>query len=307
MAKIVVTGATGTIGNAVCRHLLEQGDEPVALTRDTAAAVSRLPPGVQAHAWRQPLTEPAPAAVLDGAQAVIHLLGEPISQRWTPAVKQRIRDSRVRSTRMLVQAISELPDDRRPKVLVSQSATGYYGDRGAEELDERATPGEDFLAGVVREWEEEAARAEPYCRVALMRTGVVLSASGGALAKMLPFFRAGIGGPVAGGHQYVPWVHIDDVAGAMLHCMEDGAATGPVNLTAPEPVDNAHFSRALGRALHRPALLPVPAPALKLLYGEMSVIVTTGQRAVPKRLAELGFRFAHPQIAPALEEVLTQR
>ena len=307
MAKIVVTGATGTIGNAVCRHLLEQGDQPVALTRDPAAAASRLPQGVQAHAWREPLTQPAPAAALDGAQAVIHLLGEPISQRWTPAVKQLIRDSRVRSTRMLTEAIGALPDARRPKVLVSQSATGYYGARGAEELDEQASPGEDFLAGVVRDWEAEAQRAEPHCRVALMRTGVVLSGRGGALAKMLPFFRAGIGGPVAGGHQYVPWVHIDDVAGAMLHCMEDGAATGPVNLTAPEPVDNAHFSRALGRALHRPALLPVPAPALKLLYGEMSVIVTTGQRTVPKRLTELGFRFAHPQIAPALEEVLTQR
>ena len=307
MAKIVVTGATGTIGNAVCKHLLERGDQPVALSRNPASAASRLPQGVEVHAWREPQAQMAPAEALDGAQAIIHLLGEPISQRWTEPVKQLIRDSRVLSTRMLTETIAKLPEDRRPAVLISQSATGYYGPRGAEELDEQATPGEDFLAMVVRDWEQEALRAEQYCRVAVMRTGVVLSKSGGALAKMLPFFRAGIGGPVASGRQYVPWVHIDDVAAAMVHCIEDGGATGALNLTAPHPVENAEFSRALGRALHRPAVMPVPSLALKLLYGEMSVIVTTGQRAVPKRLAELGFRFAHPQIAPALEEVLTQR
>jgi len=306
MAKIVVTGATGTIGNALCRHLFEQGDQPVALSRDPASAASRLPQGVQVHGWTEPLREPAPSEALDGAQAVVHLLGEPISQRWTEPVKQLIRDSRVLSTRMLTETISQMPAERRPAVLISQSATGYYGPRGEEELDEQATPGGDFLAGVVRDWEQEALRAEQYCRVAVMRTGVVLSKRGGALAKMLPFFRAGVGGPVAGGRQYVSWVHIDDVAAAMLHCVEDGAASGPLNLTAPHPVDNAEFSRALGRALHRPSMLPVPSLALKLLYGDMSVIVTTGQRAVPRRLAELGFRFAHPEILPALEQVLSQ-
>ncbi|MGC9221300.1 MAG: TIGR01777 family oxidoreductase [Solirubrobacteraceae bacterium] len=306
MMKIVVTGATGTIGNAVCRRLLEQGHQPVALSRNPAGAAPRLPQGVQAHAWREPLTQPAPLEALDGASAVIHLLGEPISQRWTAPVKQLIRDSRVLSTRMLTQAIGQLPEDRRPAVLISQSATGYYGARGSEELDEQAAPGTDFLAGVVGDWEQEAQRAEQYCRVAVMRTGVVLSSSGGALAKMLPFFRAGIGGPVAGGRQYVPWVHIDDVASAMVHCLDDEAASGPLNLTAPRPVDNAEFSRALGHALHRPAVLPVPSSALRLLYGEMSMIVTTGQRAVPSRLTALGFRFAHPEIGPALEEVLRQ-
>ena len=306
MAKIVVTGATGTIGNAVCKHLLERGDQPVALSRNPASAASRLPQGVEVHAWREPQAQMAPAEALDGAQAIIHLLGEPISQRWTEPVKQSIRDSRVLSTRMLTETIAKLPEDRRPAVLISQSATGYYGPRGAEELDEQATPGEDFLAMVVRDWEQEALRAEQYCRVAVMRTGVVLSKSGGALAKMLPFFRAGIGGPVASGRQYVPWVHIDDVAAAMVHCIEDGGATGALNLTAPHPVENAEFSRALGRALHRPAVMPVPSLALKLLYGEMSVIVTTGQRAVPRRLTDLGFHFAEPEIGPALKRVLSQ-
>jgi hypothetical protein len=306
MAKIVVTGATGTIGNAVCKHLLERGDQPVALSRDPATATSRLPQGVRVQAWPEPQAQTAPLDALDGAQAVIHLLGEPISQRWTEPVKQRIRDSRVLSTRMLTEAIGQLPGDRRPTVLISQSATGYYGPRGGEELDEQANPGDDFLARVVRDWEQEARRAEEHCRVAVMRTGVVLSRSGGALAKMLPFFRAGIGGPVAGGRQYVPWVHIDDVAAAMVHCIEDDGATGPLNVTAPHPVDNAEFSRALGRVLHRPALLPVPTLALKLLYGEMSVIVTTGQRAVPRRLTELGFRFANPEIGAALAQVLSR-
>lgn len=231
-------------------------------------------------------------------------MGEPVAQRWTPAAKRRIRDSRVLSTRMLVAALGQLPEERRPAVLVSQSATGYYGARGSEEMDESASPGSDFLASVVSAWEREAAAAAPLCRVAVTRTGVVLSPGAGALAKMLPFFRAGVGGPVAGGRQYVPWVHIDDVAAAILHCLDDGDAHGPLNLTAPRPVTNAEFSRALGRALHRPAALPVPGAGLKLLYGEMAMIVTTGQRAVPKRLEQLGFSFRHDEIEPALRDVL---
>ncbi len=166
--------------------------------------------------------------------------------------------------------------------------------------------GDDFLAGVVSAWEQEALGAQNMCRVAVTRTGVVLSPTGGALAQMLPFFRAGIGGPVAGGHQYVPWVHIDDVVGALLHCLDDHEAQGPVNVTAPRPVENAELAKALGRALHRPAVLPVPAFALKLLYGEMSEIVTTGQRAVPRRLEELGYTFHQRELEPALRDVLAR-
>jgi uncharacterized protein len=304
MARIVVTGATGTIGNAVCEALLARGDVPVALSRDPGRAAAVLPHGVETQSWRNPLSEPPPVGALEDTAAVAHLLGEPVAQRWTDAAKRKIRDSRVESTRMLVSGLGAIADKRRPAVLVSQSATGYYGPRDDRELDEQAPPGTDFLAGVVKDWEAEALAAEPLMRVVMTRTGVVLSPSGGALAKMLPFFRAGIGGPVAGGHQYVPWIHIDDVVAALLFCLDEPAASGPVNLTAPNPVDNAELSRALGRVLHRPAMLPVPAFALRLLYGEMAEIVTTGQRAVPRRLEDLGFAFRQPDVEPALRDVL---
>jgi hypothetical protein len=304
MARVVVTGATGTIGGAVCRRLLARGDQPVALSRSPADSRAKLPEDVEWHAWPDPVSGQPSADSLAGADAVIHLLGEPVSQRWSDAVKQRIRDSRVLSTRNLVAAMRELTDGQRPGVLISQSATGFYGPRGTEQLDEHASAGTDFLAGVVSAWEQEALKAAPNCRVVVTRTGVVLSPSGGALAKMLPFFRAGVGGPVAGGGQYVPWVHIEDVVSALLFLLDSTEANGAVNLTAPRPVVNAELSKALGHALHRPALLPVPGFALKLLYGEMSEIVTTGQRAIPRRLEELGFSFAHPEIEPALRDVL---
>ncbi|HWD69304.1 MAG TPA: TIGR01777 family oxidoreductase [Solirubrobacteraceae bacterium] len=299
-----MTGATGTIGGAVCRELLSRGDQPVGLSRDPDRAAPKLPDGVQWHAWPDPLATPPPSEALAGADGVIHLLGEPVSQRWSADAKRRIRESRVLSTRNLVAGLRSLHDGRRPAVLVSQSATGFYGARGSEQLDERASPGQGFLAGVVSAWEQEALQAASACRVVVTRTGVVLSPSGGALAKMLPFFRAGIGGPVAGGHQYVPWIHIDDLVAAILFCLGNPEASGAVNATAPRPVDNAELSKALGRALRRPAVLPVPALALRLMYGEMSEIVTTGQRAVPRRLEELGFSFSRPEIEPALRDVL---
>jgi uncharacterized protein len=305
MVRVVVTGATGTIGAAVCRQLLSRGDQPVALSRNAAQSAAKLPEGVESHPWRDPTTTQPPAEALAGAAGVIHLLGEPVSQRWSTEAKQRIRDSRVLATRNLVAAIRDLSDEQRPGVLVSQSATGFYGPRGPEQVDEHASAGSDFLAGVVSAWEEEALSAAPACRVVVTRTGVVLSRSGGALAKMLPFFRAGVGGPVAGGSQYVPWIHIGDAVAAQLFCLDNADATGAVNVTAPRPIDNAELSKALGHALHRPAVFPVPALALKLLYGEMSEIITTGQRAIPRRLEELGFSFSQPEIEPALRDVLT--
>jgi uncharacterized protein len=257
------------------------------------------------HGWADPVSEPPPAQALSGADAVVHLLGEPVAQRWTDQAKQSIRRSRVDGTRSLVQGLLALAPDRRPKALVSQSATGFYGPRGDEQLTEDAPAGDDFLAGVVVGWEGEAMRAaSSELRVAVTRTGVVLSPEGGALAKMLPFFRLGIGGPVAGGRQYVPWIHLDDVVGAMLLCLDNPQAVGAVNLTAPNPVTNAELSRTLGRVLKRPAVLPVPAFALKLLYGEMAQIVITGQRVVPARLTELGYAFGHPDLESALRDVL---
>jgi uncharacterized protein (TIGR01777 family) len=302
--RVVVTGATGLIGRALVRGLLERGDIPVALARDPEGARAVLPDGVETHAWRAPDEEPPPDAALAGADGVVHLLGEPIDQRWTDEAKRRIRDSRVRSTTLLADALTALAQERRPAVLVAQSASGYYGGRGDEPLGEDAPAGDDFLANVVAEWEAAARRAEPVLRVVRTRTGVVLAKQGGALAKMLPFFRAGVGGPVAGGRQYVPWIHLDDVVGGMLRCLDDEQLSGPVNLTAPSPATNAELSRALGRVLRRPAFLPVPGLALKLLYGEMAQVVIEGACVVPERLLAAGHTFAHPELEPALRAAL---
>jgi uncharacterized protein (TIGR01777 family) len=299
--KVAVTGATGMIGRELVRALGARGDEVTALSRSAERARESL--GVEAVTWTDPLGEPAPAEALRGRDAVVHLLGEPIAQRWSAEVKRAIRDSRVLGTRNLVAALAALPAEERPGVLVSQSATGRYGSRGDERLDESAPAGDDFLAGVTAAWEEEAQRAgELGMRVALTRTGVILAESGGALEKMLPPFKLGVGGPVAGGRQYVSWIHLDDVVGALVHCLDDDRASGPLNVTAPEPVTNRELSSALGRVLHRPAVAPVPALAVRLLYGEMSSIVTTGQRAVPARLEELGYEYRRPDLEDALRE-----
>ncbi len=304
--RVLVTGATGTIGLAVVDALRARDDQVVALSRDPERGERVLGDGVEVHPWARPTQEPPPLEALRGADAVVNLLGEPVAQRWTEPAKDRIRDSRVLSTRLLVKALEDLPVSERPAVLVSQSATGFFGPRADEALDERAGAGHDFLADVVVAWEHEAQAAAGSMRVTCTRTGVVLSPGGGALAKMLPFFRLGLGGPVAGGHQYVPWIHLDDVVGALLCCIDAGDADGPINLAAPESVTNAEFSRALGRALGRPAVLPVPGFAAKLLYGEMAEIVTTGQRVVPVRLQQLGYEFLHPEVEEALRAVLAQ-
>jgi uncharacterized protein (TIGR01777 family) len=300
---VAITGATGVIGGALARALRDRGDEPVALSRDGARARDAL--GVEAYEWKAPKAEPPPLDALSGSDAVVNLLGETIGQRWSAGVKREIGDSRILSTRNLVAALAELPDAERPGVLVSQSATGWYGARGEERLDEAEPAGDDFLARVTVAWEAEADRAEELgVRVVLPRTGVVLAESGGALEKMLPFFKLGIGGPVAGGRQYVPWVHLDDVVGALLFALANEALRGPVNVTAPEPVTNKELSRTLGRVLRRPAFAPVPALAVKALYGEMASIVTTGQRAVPARLEELGYRFRRPDLEQALRAAI---
>ena len=296
--KVTVTGATGMLGHAVVGALLDRGDSVTALSRDPARARERLG-DVRALEWTEPKAKPPPDEALDGQDAVVHLLGEPVAQRWSEQAKREIRDSRVLSTRRLVAGLEQA--DRRPGMLVSQSATGWYGPRGDERLDESHPVADDFLAGVVEEWEREARAAQELgMRVVLTRTGVVLSESGGALEKMLPPFKLGVGGPVAGGRQYVPWIHLDDVVGGILFCLDTEAASGPVNLTAPEPVTNAELSKTLGRVLRRPAFAPVPAVAVKALYGEMASIVTTGARVVPGRLTELGYRFEQPELERAL-------
>jgi len=300
--RVAVTGATGMIGAMLVRALAARGDEVTALSRDAERASATL--GVPAETWADPKAEQPPLDALRGRDGVVHLLGEEIAQRWSDGVKREIRDSRVLATRNLVAALGELAPEERPRVLVSQSGAGWYGHRGDERLDESTPqPGDDFLAQLTVDWEAEARKAEELgVRVVVTRTGVVLSESGGALEKMLPFFKAGIGGPVAGGRQYVPWVHLDDVVGAIIFALEHEGARGPVNVTAPEPVTNGELSKMLGRVLRRPAFAPVPALAVKALYGQMAEIVTTGQRAVPTRLTELGYAFRQPELEAALRD-----
>ena len=277
------------IGRRVVDALRERGDEVTVLSRR----------GEGPERWEDPKAAPPAAEALAGRDGVVHLLGENVAQRWTDDAKREIRESRELGTRRLVEGLGALGADERPGVLVSMSAIGWYGARGDERVDEAQPVGDDFLARVVAAWEAEARKAEELgVRVALPRTGVVLAAEGGALEKMLPPFKMGVGGPVAGGRQYVPWVHLDDVVGGMLFLLDRGQ--GVYNLTAPEPVTNRELSKALGRALHRPAVAPVPALALKALYGEMGRIVTTGVRAVPKRLLEEGYSFARPDLDDAL-------
>lgn len=302
--RVTITGATGLVGRRLVAALTERGDDVTVLTRNPDRARARLGGGVTAAAW-DPLAGPAPADALADRDAVVHLAGEPVAQRWTAAAKARIRASREQGTANLVAGIAALPEASRPRTLVSASGVGYYGARGDEPVDERTPPGDDFLARVCVAWEREAAAAAEHgTRVVRLRTGVALDASGGALGKMLPPFRLGVGGPVAGGRQYLPWIHVDDLVAFYLTAIDDERWSGAYNATAPEPPTNADFSRALGRALRRPAVLPVPRLALKLLYGEMEIIVTTGQRAVPRRALDAGFRFAHPQLDEALRSAL---
>jgi len=293
--RVTVTGGGGLIGTSVVAALRARGDEVTVLSRSGSAGTVR---------W-DPLAGPAPADALDGRDGVIHLAGEPIAQRWSTAVREAIRASRTSGTANLVAGIEAAP--QRPQVLVSASAVGFYGDRGDERLTEDSAPGDGFVAEVCVAWERAALAArELGLRVCVLRTGVVLDRHGGALAKMLPPFRMGVGGPVAGGRQFISWIGLGDLAQLYLAALDDARFDGPLNATAPTPVTNADFSRALGRALHRPAALPVPAAALRLLYGPMAEIVTGGQNVIPARLLELGHSFERPDLDGALAEALAR-
>ena len=302
--KVLITGATGGIGTRVTEALLARGDEVVGLTRKAEPAKQKQP-RVTWHSW-EPTLERPPAEAFDGVDGVINLIGEKIDQRWTDAAKKRIMESRSTATRNLVDAISGL--ERKPQVLVSQSAIGFYGDRGDEIVDESDTGGTDgFAAEVVAAWEAAAREAEGAgVRLAIVRTGLVLDPDSGLLKRLLLPFKAGVGGPLAGGRQYMSWIHIADEVGILLWALDSENVEGVVNAAAPSPVTNKDFSKALGRAVHRPAFMPVPGFALDAILGREAAEHTakSSVRVAPKRTRELGYEFKHPKLDAALDDLL---
>jgi uncharacterized protein len=300
--RVLVTGASGLIGSDLCDALLARGDEVVGLTRDPDNARQKNPT-VAWHAWRATTERPPPAA-LDGIDGVVNLIGEEINQRLTDQAKVRIRESRILGTRNLLQGIEASPTE--PSVFVGQSAIGYYGDRGAQIVDEESEPGEGFTAEVPIDWEAAERQAEGvFDRVVIFRTGLVLSKDGGLLKQLLLPFKLGVGGPIAGGDQYMSWVHIEDVVGLFLWALDDHSVWGVINGTAPNPVTNAEFSKEFGRALHRPAFMPVPKFAVAALRGgDLADAVAGGARVVPRRALDLGYEFRHPQLGEALRSAL---
>ena len=297
---VVVSGGTGFIGARLTSGLVARGHAVTVLTRDASRSRDELHPKVAVVSW-------APGAewegVVDGADAIVNLAGANLSARWTKAAKDRIVKSRLGALERLHAAVERAKT--RPGVLASASAVGYYGAHGDEELSEDAPPGDDFLATTCREWEAAARRfADLGIRVVSPRIGLALGTEGGALPKMLVPFRFGLGGAFGSGKQWMSWIHVDDLVALFIDVLEDPAASGPVNATAPNPVRNAEFSKTLGRVLHRPVLLKVPAPALKTLLGEMSFVVLEGQRVLPKRAQELGFQFRHAELGDALRDLL---
>jgi uncharacterized protein (TIGR01777 family) len=297
--NITVTGSTGFIGNRLVHELLRAGHSIHALGRKRNEG---LPQAVAFTEWRSTETEP-PTESLATADAIVNLAGEPVAQRWTPEVKRRIRSSRVDGTRNLVNGLAK--QSNRPRVLVCASAIGYYGSRGDEVLSETSAPGSDFLAQVVINWEQAARQAEALgIRVVSLRFGVVLGKVGGALAKMLPPFKLGVGGRLASGQQWMSWIHVDDVIGLIQFSLENSAARCPMNATSPHPVTNAEFTRDLAAALHRPAIFPVPRFALKTLFGEMAEVILGSQRVIPQATQSAGFQFQYPELKPALARLL---
>jgi uncharacterized protein (TIGR01777 family) len=300
--KVLVTGASGLIGSALCDSLLSRGDRVVGLSRDPdRVRLSR--PSIAWHRW-EPTLERPPEVAFEGVDGVVNLVGEKINQRWTDEAKRKIIETRRAGTRNLVQAIAGL--EKRPRVLVSQSAVGYYGDRGDAVVTESDGPGESFDAEVTVEWEKAAREAEAAgLRLAIVRTGQVLDAHGGMLGELLTPFKLGLGGPLAGGAQYVSWIHAEDEIGILLWALDGDGVSGVVNATAPSPATNREFSKALGRALGRPAIAPIPGFVLDLKFGsEFGAVLRGGQRVVPQRTLELGYQFRHPQLDEALRDLV---
>jgi uncharacterized protein (TIGR01777 family) len=300
--KVLVTGASGFIGSALCDALLTRGDTVIGLSRDPQRARGTNP-SVVWHAW-EPTLERPPAVAFENVDGMINLEGEKINQRWSYEAKRRIMESRRTGTRNLIGAIAGLA--QKPKVLVNQSAIGFYGDRGDAMVDESAESGEGYDAEVVREWEAAASEAEGVgLRLVIVRTGHVLDPRGGLLGELLTPFKLGVGGPIAGGRQYMSWIHIDDEVGILLWALDNEKVSGTINSTAPNPVTNREFSQAIGRALGRPASVPVPGFVLDLKFGgEFGRVLRGGQRVLPRRALDLGYEFRYPEIDGALKDLL---
>ncbi len=303
--RVLITGGTGLVGSRLVARLNERNDAPVVLSRNRASAQAKF--GASAEVIEgDPATSGPWEQSLDACDAVVNLAGENIfARRWNDREKATIRDSRVLGTQNIVAAICRA--ERRPAVLVNASAVGFYGPHGDEEITEDAPPGDDFLATACVEWEAAARGVQAAgVRLAVLRIGVVLSADGGALAKMLTPFKLGIGGPAGSGQQWMSWIHIDDLVDIILHTLDHATVSGVINATAPAPVTNKVFSKSLGRALGRPAFFPVPAFALRLRFGQVAEVVLTGQRVLPRRAMDLGYAFQFRDIDAALADLLTR-
>lgn len=300
--RVLLTGATGFVGRALGRRLIEAGNRLVVLSRSPERAREHLGFDCELHPW-DPLSEPAPEAAFEGGvDAVVHLAGEPLgAHRWSPRIKARIAESRVVGTRNLVATLNRVSaaNEGRPGVLVAASGIGIYGDRGDEVLTDDSLPGTGFLAEVCEGWEREAHRAFGL-RVAILRLGMVLGQEGGALQKILPVFRRGLGGKLGSGEQWLSWVHLDDVCGLFQHVLKSSTLEGVLNGVSPIPATNASFTLALSRALRKPARLRVPAVALRLGYGEMAEMLLASQRVLPVKARASGYHFKYEKLDDAL-------
>ena len=297
--RVLITGATGFVGRALVHALLERGDQRVALTRDPTRARMSLPGLAQTYAWH-PLEGPPPAEAFEGVDAVVNLAGESVAGRWTAKKRRAILETRETGTRNLVQGIRQTT----VRVLVNASASGYYGNRGEEELTEDAAPGEGFLADVCVRWEGAASEASSSgARVVLLRTGLVAGRGGGFLAPLSRLTRLGLSGPVASGRQWWPWVHVDDVVGLILHALDNERVQGPVNVCTPEPARQRDVAKALGSVLRRPALTPAPAFALRLALGGFASELLNSRRVLPAAALASGYAFRHPDLDAALRDI----
>ncbi len=293
--KIVISGASGLVGGALCKSLSSQGHEVIKLVRRDA--------GPGSIKW-DPNEGKLDGQQLEGCDAVINLAGEPVAQRWNDEIKAKIKESRVKATKLLADTISGLKNP--PKVFISASAIGYYGDKGDATVTESSSVGLDFLSEVCRAWEEATSAASNRgIRTVNLRIGVALSPKGGALAKMLPPFMMGGGGILGTGRQYMSWVSLDDLVGVVNFALQNESVKGPVNVVAPNPVTNAEFTKVLGKVIGRPTIFPVPAFGLKLLFGQMAEeMLLTGSKVLPEKLESAGYKFQYPTLEPALKHAL---